>query len=390
MRTWSETWINESFATFSEYLYSRRAQGEDEGAINLLAKKNAYLQEARTRYIRPIVFDRYRHPNDNFDRHTYEKGAAVLNMLRFVMGDKPFSRAISHFLHKHAFKAVDTHDFMIAIKEATGQNLDWFFDQWVFKPGHPEFDISYLWDEGRAKLSMRVIQKQDTSQGIPVFKMPVTIGITSGAGKLQKRVWLENKEERFEFDVRSRPLMVSFDEGNHLLKEWTFNKSVDELTYQLKKDDVTGRMWAASELTRFKDDPRAVSALVESGLRDSFWAVRRSAVESIGKLRKDDHIEFLKQKAKDDNSKVRAAALIALGEYKKISLTPYFAERFEKDDSYLAQAEALRAIGKAGAKSFAPMLERAAKMNSPRDVIKTAAEWALRQILAEKPPLTVQ
>lgn len=383
MRTWSETWLNESFATYGEYLYSRHALGEDEGAINLLAKKNAYLQEAHTRYQRPIVFDRYRFPNDNFDRHTYQKGAVVLQMLRFVLGDKAFLRSISRFLHQHAFQAVDTRDLMKTIKETTGQNLDWFFDQWVYKPGHPEFDVSYTWDKKAGKLRLRVIQKQDTSQGTPIFKMPVVVAIASEGGKLSKTVWLRDKEQEFEFNVTGRPLMVKFDEGNYLLKEWTFTKSLDELLYQLSNDDVIGRMWAATELSRFKDDPKAIAALIESARRDPFWAVRARAVESLGGLQRADQIELLKEKATDSNSKVRAAALTALGNYKQKELIGFFEERFEKDDSYIARAEALRAIGKAGVKSSAPMLEKAARLDSPRDIIKTAAEWALQQILSE-------
>jgi hypothetical protein len=64
-------------------------------------------------------------------------------------------------------------------------------------------------------------------------------------------------------------------------------------------------------------------------------------------------------------------------------LIGFFEERFERDDSYIARAEALRAIGKAGVKASAPMLEKAARLDSPRDIIKTAAEWALQQILSE-------
>jgi aminopeptidase N len=81
LRTWSQTWLNESFGTYSDYLYTRHDKGEDEGAHDLLGKKNQYLREAHTRYIRPIVFDRYNRPQDNFDSHTYPKGAAVLHML---------------------------------------------------------------------------------------------------------------------------------------------------------------------------------------------------------------------------------------------------------------------------------------------------------------------
>ena len=222
MRTWSHAWINESFATYGEYLFSKHDLGEDEGAINLLRKKNQYLNEARTRYKRPMMLEYYVYPNDVFDSHIYPRGAAVLNMLRWIMGDRPFQRAMSHFLHKHAFQPVDTWQLMTAIREATGQNLDWFFEQWVFKAGHPVFDIGYRWDESAKKLTLNIAQTHDTSEWIPVFKTPVLIGITTVAGKSVHKIRIDEKQQHFEFALDSRPLLVRFDVGNYLMKEWRF------------------------------------------------------------------------------------------------------------------------------------------------------------------------
>ncbi|HEB36562.1 MAG TPA: aminopeptidase [Candidatus Aminicenantes bacterium] len=380
LRTWSQTWLNESFGTYSDYLYTRHDKGEDEGAYDLLRKKNRYLQEAHTRYIRPVVFDRYNRPEDNFDSHTYPKGAAVLHMLRFVMGDKPFFRTLKHFLHKHEFQAVDTHDFMTAIKDVTGQNLDWFFEQFIFKPGHPFFKISYTWDEQSQKIKLKVVQTQDTSQGIPIYTIPVIIGITTPEKKISEKVWIKHKEQAFEFSVDKKPLLVRFDEGNYLLKEWTFEKNMEELLYQLKNDDVIGRSWAASELAEFQDDPMAMRGLKDRAQNDEFWAVRRSAIETLGTLKKKEHLSLFKETCEDKNSKVRVAALGILGNYEEPELVSLFKKQFIEDDSYLAQAEALRAIGKCGDRSHLSFLKEAAKMESPRNVIKIAADWAIKEI----------
>ncbi len=338
------------------------------------------MQEAHTRYIRPVVFDRYNRPQDNFDSHTYPKGAAVLHMLRFVMGDKPFFRTLKHFLHKHEFQAVDTHDFMTAIKDVTGQNLDWFFEQFIFKPGHPFFKISYTWDEQSQKIKLKVVQTQDTSQGIPIYTIPVIIGITTPEKKISEKVWIKHKEQAFEFSVDKKPLLVRFDEGNYLLKEWTFEKNLEELLYQLKNDDVIGRSWAASELAEFQDDPMAMRGLKDRAQNDEFWAVRRSAIETLGTLKKKEHLSLFKEKCEDKNSKVRVAALGILGNYEEPELVSLFKKQFKEDDSYLAQAEALRTIGKCGDRSHLSFLKEAAKMESPRNVIKRAADWAIKEI----------
>ena len=384
LRTWSETWLNESFGTYSDYLYTRFDKGEDEGALALLEKKNSYLREAHERYIRPIVFNRYEHPGQNFDRHTYPKGACVLHLLRFVLGDKSFFRTLQHFLHKHAFQPVDTHDLKIAVKEATGQNMDWFFEQYIYKPGHPVFDIEYEWDENLAKVKLKVAQIQKFSLGIPVYKIPVIIGITTSKGKAAKKVWIKQKEEMFEFEVNEKPLMVRFDEGNYLLKEWTFDKKMDELLYQLKNDDVIGKMWAASELGKFKGDPLVAEELRERIQNDSFWAVRRSALEALSEVEVDANIELLKKVCEEKNSKVRTTALQILGDTKDSKYVSFFKERFNKENSYVAQAEALRSLGKCGDRLQISFLKKAAEMGSPRNVIKRAADWALKELMKGK------
>ena len=378
LRTWSETWMNESFATYSDYLYTRYDQGEEEGALALLNKKNAYLQEAQKRYIRPIVFNRYEHPGQNFDRHTYPKGACILHMLRFILGDTGFFKTLSCFLHKHAFQAVDTHDFMTAIKDTTGQNLDWFFDQYIFKPGHPVFEITYKWKDKRVFL--KVSQVQDFSKNIPVYNMPVHIGIKTQKDKTTHKVWISKKEQTFNFEVKDKPLLVRFDEGNHLLKEWIFKKDLNELIYQLKNDDVIGRIWAGSELISYKMESLVKKVLINSAVNDPFWAVRRNSVQALAKTNTAISNRILKKICQDPNSKVRGTALGILGDKKDPNLVNFFKQQFKKDDSYLVQAETLRAIGKCGGKEDSSFLEKALNIPSPRKVIKKAATWSLKEL----------
>lgn len=380
LREWSHTWLNESFGTYSDYLWTRSEKGEDAGAWDLLGKKNQYLREAHTRYMRPIVFNHYDRPHDNFDSHTYPKGAAVLHMLRFILGDDPFFRTLSYFLHEHEFESVDTHDFQKAIKDVTGQNLKWFFDQYIFKPGHPIFDISYTWVEEEKTVRLKVAQTQDTSKGVPIYEIPVIIGIVTSEGNASQKVWITEQEEFFEFHVDEKPLMVRFDEGNYLLKEWTFPKSVEELLYQFENDDVIGREWAASRLRNYPNDARVETALLRGSRSDRFWAVRLGAVNALGSVPGRKYTEDLKQITEDDNSRVRTAALQILGDYRLPDLVDFFQEHFARDDSYVAQAEALRSIGKSGNQAQLSFLENAATMSSPRDVIKRAAEWAIEEL----------
>jgi aminopeptidase N len=385
-RAWSDVWLSESFATYSEYLFCRHDRGEDEAALNLEFKKDEYLNEARRRYIRPIVFDHYDLPGDIMDAHSYEKGAAVLHMLRFILGDEAFFRTLGAFLRKFAFGNADTHDLMNCVKDTTGQNLDWFLEQWVERPGHPVFDVSDDWDAKRRILRLSVRQVQDSSKGIPVFRTPVIIGIRAGDWTTAEKVWINKAEEVFEFSVPTKPELVRFDDGNFLLKELMFKKPAEELIFQLRNDDSTGRIWAAGELAKYLENPVVRGALRKTAENDAFWAVRRAGVETLSGATGENLEAFLKARCTDANSKVRAAALHALGLTKNPRLAPFFENVFRKDRSYVAQAEALAAIGECGGRDYILFLKEATALTSPRSIVKKSAESAIRKIEEYREP----
>jgi aminopeptidase N len=132
---------------------------------------------------------------------------------------------------------------------------------------------------------------------------------------------------------------------------------------------------------KFKEDTLVAKELREMIQNDSFWAVRRSALEALSEVEVDANIELLKKVCEEKNSKVRTTALQILGDMKDSELASFFVERFEKENSYAAQAEALRSLGKCGDRSQISFLKDAAEMESPRDVIKRAADWALKELM---------
>jgi aminopeptidase N len=280
-KDWEHMWLSESFATHAEYLYAVFDLGADEAAMALDEQKTAYLQEANTKFIRPIVTNKWNWPNEMFDRHTYEKGGVVLNMFRELIGEEAFGRILNAFLETYAYSNATTTDFFDTVLQVTGEDYGWFFDQWLLRPGHPVLDISHAWDSRQETLSITVRQVQDRDLGTPVYRMPVKIGITTEVGKTVESVWLDEEQQTFVFDVAEKPLLVHFDEGDILLKEWTFAKSTEELLFQLKNDQAIGRLWAIGELKSRLDDPAAHSALVAASGNDPFSAVREKAAAAM-------------------------------------------------------------------------------------------------------------
>jgi aminopeptidase N len=206
-------------------------------------------------------------------------------------------------LHRYGFKAVETADFIEVAEEIRGMDLGWFFEQWIYKPGHPVFEISKKWDKISGELSMSVNQVQDTINGTPVFKMPLTIGIyTRGADPVLKEVWLEKRDESFTWKLDKEPDMVRFDVGNILLKEWTYNKEADELIYQAENDDVIGKIWAIEQLEKHFNGPlnKDLTLLMERLIiEDDMWPVRVAALNCLHSSNQGVR-EYILQKALDD------------------------------------------------------------------------------------------
>ena len=215
------------------------------------------------------------------DRHTYEKGGIVLNMFRELVGEEVFGNILRTFLETHAYSNATTSDFFDSVQQVTGEDYSWFFDQWLMRPGHPVLDVSQEWDDDQNILSITINQVQDRNLGTPVYRLPIKIGITTSSGETSEDFWLETEQQTFTFSVTEIPLMVHFDEGDVLLKEWTFKKTTEELLYQLSYDKAMGRMWAVGELQKRLNDPAAHSALVEASVNDQFAAVREKAAAAI-------------------------------------------------------------------------------------------------------------
>src|SRR4030095_13878290 len=190
-------------------------------------------------------------PIDLFDRHLYQKGALVRHMLRYLLGNKGYYRAMRTFLTDFAYQPVDTHDLIKSIEKATGRNLREFFDQWVFGLGFPEYKLTFIWDEESRVATVKVSQTQKTEDGTPVFSMPIVLSFTSLLGKRKNfTVQVSEKEQSFTFGLDFKPWIFLFDPQNCVLKKLDLSgvpKAM--LVHQLANDpDVMGRVYAAHAL----------------------------------------------------------------------------------------------------------------------------------------------
>lgn len=374
-RHWGEIWLNESFATFFEALWNEHDKGKDYYLYEMYGNQQAYFQAWLQGNRRPIVTVRYSDPDALFDTYAYPRGGAVLSMVRFVLGEEKFWKAINHYVKKNQWQNVETSDLSSAIEEATGQNLEWFFDEWVYRMGHPEFDITSTYDGAKSlKLTVKQTQKPDEKRpwfpSPDFFTMPVDIAITTAGGEKIHRVWIDKREKEFTFELDSKPLIVNFDRGNYIIKQVKFNRDDDQLGYQLLHDsDAMGRVLAAIELKAHTGDA-AVKALSEAALHDSFWAVRIEAVKALSSGKSDGARAALIEVLKDKESKIRREAIKGLGAFKDPKLADLFVKIINSDPSYFAIAEAAKALGQSGSPQAYDVLAEAMKLESWQGTIK--------------------
>ena len=237
--------------------------------------------------IRPLEYRYFDAPDDIYnEEHTYLKGAAVLHMLRAVLGDEAFFGALGDYLDLHQLGNVVSNDLLIAIEESTGRNLDWFFADWVTGGGHPIFEVAYRYRAERGMVDLEIAQVQPLVDGQGLFRLPVTIAVATADGIREETVWVEKATEKVLLPAAEKPLMVSFDGGGDLVAEIRFDKDPDELAYQARNDGLPGRMRALGQLARrFPTRPETLEVFGEILAGDGFWALRAEAAELLGEIR---------------------------------------------------------------------------------------------------------
>ncbi|HEV7746712.1 MAG TPA: M1 family aminopeptidase [Pyrinomonadaceae bacterium] len=394
-RDWSDIWLNESFATYFQAMWDEHKLGGDDFLYSdVKANQDAYLTAWKQGNRRPIVTKNYAHPDSVFDTYAYPRGGAVLHMLRQTLGEENWWKAINYYLNKYANQPVETEQFRIAIEESTGQAMDWFFDEWLYKMGHPIFRVTKTYDPATRvlKLSVEQLQTIDNTSQFPqvmLFQTPVNVEIGTASGvRVERLQILPKKEQSFSLSVDSKPLLVNFDYHGTLIKELEFDKTTDELAYQMKSDeDVLGRIWALSELqarvaaptTSESEKGQITLELANAVSRDKFWAVRVNAATALADLKTPAARTALIAAASDIDARVRARAVTSLAVSKDASLAGTYVKLLG-DQSYAVIRAAALALGETKSSEAYVPLETLASVPSWRDNIRASALTGLGEL----------
>lgn len=164
-----DAWLNEGFAVFCEALLLEYHYGKKEYFQKLSQEKNAYLTSTTSNEgVLPLYdFDR-ESPSSNYPATIYQKGALVVGMLRYELGDSIFFSIIRDYLEEYSYGNTNTNNLYELIIEKSGKDLDWFFRQWVYGKGWPELDVHFTItpDGSEDHLTIEADQIQDETIGL--------------------------------------------------------------------------------------------------------------------------------------------------------------------------------------------------------------------------------
>jgi aminopeptidase N len=373
---WAGYWLNEGFAQFMVGQYWRVTAGETAGEEAYLSDYAQYLDDDARRRMPLAALG---------SNNIYPKGSLVLRMLRLELGDQRFWAGVRRYLERHAFANATSADLQRAILEATGDNLSWFFDQWVYKAGHPDFAVAAAYDSIGRKLTLTVAQtQQDTMRAdstglrysVPtVFQGRVTVRVGTAAGDEVRGLALRQPAETLTVaDLPGPPTMVVFDDDNRMLKTLHFDQPTAWLAAEaVRAPNLWNRVWAVEQLALRAPDPEAGAALVAAAREGGDATVRGTAAQALSRFPAEVALPGLEAAARDTAAVARESAIAALAAVRDPRALALARAAFDGDSSYAVRAAAVTTVAQLDSAAARDIIARALATQSYRAMVQTAA-----------------
>lgn len=358
--SWSNLTLNEGFANYSEYLWLEHKYGRDEADHHEISERQGYIYSALDGG-HPLIDFGYKNRESMFDAHSYNKGGAILHMLRSYLGDEAFFAGLNRYLKKNEYSDVEAHELRLAFEDVTGQDLNWFFNQWFFKAGHPNLDIRYDWDEAGKKASVTITQTQEANNSVPyIFELPLNVDIYDASGKARREnIRVTKRSQTFTFDAAAKPALINVDADKALLAIKNDEHTAEEWAFMYQHAPLFQDRWEAFEY--LKTNPSEIAEKVyKAALKDKHWSIRQDAIGGVD-ISQPDLVALVAAMAENDpEPAVRAAAISLLGQTEDEKYVPIYNKAMQPDQAYSvlgAAMAALSATDQAAAVAAAKSLE---------------------------------
>ncbi|PQB06925.1 peptidase M1 [Polaribacter filamentus] len=335
--SWSNLTLNESFANYSEYLWREYKYGKINAEMHLFENVDAYLNGQSDS--KDLVRYTYDDKEDMFDLVSYNKGGAILHMLRTYLGDEAFFLGLKQYLNIYKYQAAEVDQLRLIFESLTGKDLNWFFNQWYFGAGHPNIEISYDYNTLRKTVTVNVVQLQTAA-----FKFPFVIDVFEGTKRTRHTVFVDARDASFTFPYTKQPNLIQVNADRSLVCEINENKVLSDYIFQLKyADNYAHRREAFLIIAKKQEDKDAFNAVVYA-LDDTSYKIRILALQQIdliNKFSKKDVIQKIMDIANTDSKTlVQAEAINTLGKLTDPALKPIF-EKGLQSKSYSVLGKSL-------------------------------------------------
>jgi len=354
--SWANLPLNESFATYGEYLWEEHKYGREAADYHLYNAQQEYFSEASGKKVNLIRYD-YTFREDMFDRHSYQKGGCVLHMLRKYLGDDAFFEGLKTYLNERKYKTAEIHDLRMAFEQVSGEDLNWFFNQWFLDKGHPSLTARWEYSDGAVNLVLE--QTQDLTEN-SAFRLPLDVDIYLRGTVKRQRIVMDSIRQHIRIPFAEKPDFVNLDGEQMLLGV------LDQIR---NREDAE---WLVQHGTHFQDrlrgleyltsDPSApgLGEIYRKAMRDSHWYLRNLALESLQPVLEAEPEAFkndLIRMAGDRDARVRASATALLDRWASEEAVKSLLSKALNDSSSKVQSAALGALYSADPKGTVAILE---------------------------------
>lgn len=229
-RNWAELWLNESFASYMEAVFRENTYGRANYDEKIREDASEYFSYTATNEAaRHGLFNKTANPEDDdtmFDPVTYNKGSAIVHTLREEVGDELFWKSIRMYLDRFKFKNVETHDLKEVFEEVSGRDLDWFFDQWVYRTGHPEIGVKQTFDQSTGVLTLQFLQSSSKAEDpFALYRLPLEIEVKTSQETIKENFLFDERTKKISIKTKIKPEDLIIDGKNKIpVKEVNLSK----------------------------------------------------------------------------------------------------------------------------------------------------------------------
>jgi aminopeptidase N len=206
-RAFNELWLNEGFAAYSDALYTEHQHGN----AALRTKMNEWARFAIDNDARLV------NPPDPYHLAIYFKGACMLDMLRYCLGDSIFWTILNVYLNRFDYQAASTEDFIGVVEEVAKADYGWFFAQWAYQTGFPVYNITWNSHELGDEIYEISLDVTQTQSGTDHFTMPLLFNLHTARGDTTVSFINNSRAQNFVFLVYGKPEELTFDKENRIL-----------------------------------------------------------------------------------------------------------------------------------------------------------------------------